>query len=34
MKNTLAAILYTGLVMLANPALADLAKPMPCAKGT
>src|SRR6056297_2683136 len=26
MKNTLAAILYTGLVALANPALADLSK--------
>jgi thiol-disulfide isomerase/thioredoxin len=26
MKKTFAAILYTGLVMLANPALADLAK--------
>jgi thiol-disulfide isomerase/thioredoxin len=26
MKNTLAAILYTGLVGLANPAFADLAK--------
>lgn len=26
MKKTLAAILYTGLVMLANPALADLAQ--------
>ncbi|WP_439524546.1 TlpA family protein disulfide reductase [Marivita sp.] len=26
MKKTLAAILYTGLVALANPALADLAK--------
>ncbi len=26
MKNKLAAILYTGLVALANPALADLSK--------
>ena len=26
MKKTLAVLLYTGLAMLANPALADLAK--------